>query len=83
MPRTIELTDTLIGTWNVRSMYRTGILTSIISCLERYKLGIAAVQEVRWDGSGSLKSQEITIIYSGREKHERVGFVIKNRINSA
>jgi len=44
-------------------------------------LDITAVQEVRWDGSGSLKTQEITIFYSGREKHKRgVGFVIKNNI---
>jgi len=81
MPRTIELTDKLIGTWNVRSMYRTGIMTTIVSCLERYKLDITAIQEVRWDGSGILKLQEMTIFYSGGEKHERgVGFVIKNSI---
>lgn len=42
-------------------------------------MDITAVQEVRWDGSGSLKTQEMTILYSGGEKHERgVGFVIKN-----
>ena len=60
-------------------MYRTGVMTTIVSCLERYKLDITAVQEVRWGGSGSLKTQEMTIFYSGGEKHERgVGFVIKN-----
>lgn len=81
MPRTIDFTDILIGTWNVRSMYRTGIMMTIVSCLERYNLDITAIQEVRWDGSGSLKSQEMTILYSEGEKHERgVGFVIKNSI---
>jgi len=81
MPRTIEFTDILFGTWNVRSMYRTGVMTTIVSCLERYKLDITAVQEVRWDGAGSLKTQEMTIFYSGGENHVRgVGFVIKNSI---
>ncbi|KAL4112938.1 hypothetical protein QTP88_016652 [Uroleucon formosanum] len=62
-------------------MYRTGVMTTIVSCLERYKLDITAVQEVRWDGPGSLKIQEMTILYSGGEKHERgVGSVIKNSI---
>ncbi|XP_060842503.1 craniofacial development protein 2-like [Rhopalosiphum padi] len=56
-------------------------MTTIVSCLERYKLDITAVQEVRWDGAGSLKTQEMIIFYSGGENHVRgVGFVIKNSI---
>lgn len=44
-------------------------------------MDITAGQEVRWDGSGSLKTQGMTIFYSRGEKHERgVGFVIKNSI---
>jgi len=40
-------------------------------------LDLSAVQEVKWDRSGSLKTQEMAIIYSGGEKHERgVGLVI-------
>ncbi|KAF0773386.1 Uncharacterized protein FWK35_00003693 [Aphis craccivora] len=55
-----------------------------ISCLELYKLDIMAVQEVRWDGSGSLKAHGLVkILYSGLEKHERgVGFIIKNKLLS-
>ncbi|KAL4143945.1 hypothetical protein QTP88_006193 [Uroleucon formosanum] len=38
-------------------------------------------KHIRWDGSGSLRTQEMTILYSGGEKHDRgVGFVIKNSI---
>lgn len=77
----MEITDLCIGTWNVRSMYRTGKLTTIVSCLERYRLDITAVQEIRWDGSGSIKSQGNTILNSGGEKHERgVGFIIKDKV---
>jgi len=52
----VELTELFIGTWNVRSMYKTGTMKTKISCLELYKLDIMAVQEVGWDGSGSLKA---------------------------
>ncbi|XP_008178654.1 craniofacial development protein 2-like [Acyrthosiphon pisum] len=81
LPRNVEITDLCIGTWNVRSMYRTGTLTTVVSCLERYRLDITAVQEIRRDGSGSIKSQGNTILYSGGEKHERgVGFIIKDKV---
>lgn len=54
---------------------------TIFSCLERYKLDITVVQEVRWYRSSSLKSQEVTIFYRDGKKHEKgVDFVIKNNI---
>lgn len=55
-------------------------MMTIISCLERYRLDITTVQEVRWNGSGSIKTHGFTILYSGEEKHERsVGFTNKNK----
>jgi len=54
-----EITDLQIGTWNVQSLFRTEALTISLSCLERYKMDITAIQEVRWRSSGSLKSKGI------------------------
>jgi len=52
-----------------------------LSCLEQYKMDITAVQEVRWTNSGSLKSQGMTLLYTGGDKHERRGgFVINDNI---
>ncbi|XP_025199561.1 uncharacterized protein LOC112597650 [Melanaphis sacchari] len=80
-PRMKEITDFRIGTWNVRSLFRTGALTTSQSCLERYEMDITAIQEVRWTSSGSLKSQGMTLFYNGEDKHERgVGFIIKDNI---
>jgi hypothetical protein len=42
--------DMRFGTWNVRSMYRTGSLRAVAEEILRYKLDLAGVQEVRWDG---------------------------------
>ena len=36
------------GMWNVRSLYRVGSLTAASRELERYKLDLVVVQEVRW-----------------------------------
>jgi hypothetical protein len=45
--------DILLGTWNVRSLYRAGSLTAAARELARYKLDLVGVQEVRWDKEGS------------------------------
>jgi len=37
------------GTWNVRSLYRSGSLTAAVRELEKYKLDLVGVQEVGWD----------------------------------
>jgi hypothetical protein len=40
--------DILLGTWNVRSLYRVGSLMTVAKELARYKLDLVGVQEVRW-----------------------------------
>jgi hypothetical protein len=37
------------GTWDVRSLYRTGSFTASARELTRYKLYLVGVQVVRWD----------------------------------
>jgi hypothetical protein len=41
--------DLLLGTWNVRNLYRGGSLMAVARELARYKLDLVGVQEVRWD----------------------------------
>jgi len=45
--------DTRFSTWNVRSLYRLGILTAAAMELARYKLDLVGVQEGRWEQSKS------------------------------
>ena len=49
--------DSLLGTWNVRRLYRAGSLTAAARELARYKLDLVGVQEVRWDKRGHSKSR--------------------------
>lgn len=69
--KNVEIKDFSIGTWNVRSLYRTGHLTTVISSLERYQLDITAIQETRWPGQGNLKTDNWTYFYSGGFCSER------------
>jgi len=39
--------DTLVGTWNIRSLYRDGSLMAAAKDLARYKLDLVGVQEIR------------------------------------
>jgi hypothetical protein len=40
------------GTWNVRSLYRSGLFKTIANKLVKYKLDVMGAQEVRWDKGG-------------------------------
>jgi len=40
------------GTWKVRSLCRVGAIKSVVGELEKYKLDLVGVQEVRWEGEG-------------------------------
>jgi exonuclease III len=39
-------------TWNVRSPYRSGSVTTATRELTRYKLDLVGVQEIRWEKRG-------------------------------
>jgi len=41
------------GTWNVRSLCRSGSLKTAARELATYKLDVVVVQEVRWDKGGT------------------------------
>jgi len=57
-------------TWNVRSLYRSGSLTTAAMKLARYKLDLVGVQEVRWDKGGMVRAGDYNFIYGkGTKNH--------------
>ena len=55
--------DILLGTWNVRSLYRAGSLMAAARELAKYKLDLVGVQEVRWDKEGTVKAGNCSFFY--------------------
>ena len=54
-----------------RTVYQCGKLQNIKLEMERLKLDILGVCEVRWKGKGDFCSDKYRVIYSGGELHER------------
>jgi hypothetical protein len=55
--------DILLGTWNVRSLYRGGSLMAAARELARYKLDLVGVQEVRWDKESTVKVGDYSFLW--------------------
>jgi hypothetical protein len=56
--------DTRIGIWNVRIFFRVGAIKSGVGEIEKYKIDLVGVQEVRWEGEG----YQIAVIHFSMEK---------------
>src|SRR5215470_15793922 len=77
--------DILLGTWNVRSLYRAGSLMAAARELARYKLDLVGVPEVRWDKEGTERAGDYKFFYGkGNGNHQLgTGFFVHQRIASA
>jgi hypothetical protein len=66
------INDLSDGIWTVRSLYRAGSLATVSKELSKYRLNLAGVQEVRWEGGGTKQAGEYTFFYGkGNENHEQ------------
>jgi len=61
------------STWNVKSLYRAGLLTVAARELARYKLDVVGVQEVRWDKGDTVISGDYNFFF-GKEKKKIINW---------
>lgn len=61
-----------LGTWNVRTMFKTSNAAQVLSEMARYQLDILGISECLWTGAGKqVISGGSVILYSGHtERHE-------------
>lgn len=75
----------MIGTWNVRTLYRKGNLKIVTSEMKRYGLDVLGLCETRWTGSGQIRTADgHTFLFSGRDDerhHEGVGILISKAVS--
>jgi len=69
------------GTWNVHTLLQAGNMTIIVEEAERYKMDVAALQEIQWKGESSIRKLKFTLHYSGNEDRQsnRVGFIVSKK----
>ena len=66
-----------IGTWNVRTLYKAGRFVNLTSELDRLKVDIMVLSEVRWTGFDMMSEEDRVLVFSGGEKHVHgVGFML-------
>ena len=51
------------GTWNVRSLYRVGSAKTAARELERHKLNVVCVQEIKGDNGGTVRAGDYNFFY--------------------
>jgi hypothetical protein len=54
--------DLRFRTWNVKSLYRTSSIITVLKELSKYVI-CSGVQEVRWEGGGNKLQGEYTFFY--------------------
>ena len=69
------------GTWNVRTVLQAGNMNMIAEEVERYKMNVVALQEIRWKVKGSIRKVKFTLHYSGndRQGNRGVGFIVSKK----
>lgn len=68
----------LIETLNVQTLFKTGSMNCMMQKIERYKVKLVALQEIRWSDSSSINTSDTTILY-GKCNNQRqfgTGFAI-------
>ena len=68
-----------IGTWNVRSLNKTGSLEQLTYEMSKYNWNILGICEMRWKNFGEMNTEEgHKLLFSGKvDKHEHgVGFLV-------
>ena len=60
--------DMILGTQNIRTLYRAGALKKLIDVFGDNGLDVLAIQEIRWLGTEILDKKDYRLYYSCQKK---------------
>jgi exonuclease III len=60
------------GTWNARSLYRTGSLKTAARELGKYMPDLMGVQEVKSEKSGTEQAKDYTFLYGEQNENQQL-----------
>jgi hypothetical protein len=58
-----RINEMRLATLNVRMLYRAGAMNEMVKEMERYKIEVCALQEIRWPGKGRVVKKNYMILY--------------------
>jgi exonuclease III len=56
--------DLIMATWNVRTMLIPGKMQEISEEIMKYEIDIITLQEIRWQGQGSIDKLDYILLYT-------------------
>lgn len=72
-----------ICTWNVRSMFEAGKIHNTIKEMNRLRVDVMGISEMRWPGGGECQMEDHIVYYAGNEDRNHrqgVGFIVKREL---
>jgi exonuclease III len=72
--------DMTMATWNVRSLYSAGMLKQLKIQMEKYRIDIISIKEIRRKGKGIMDTGNFTLFYSGHVSNTfGTGFLVNRK----
>ena len=64
--------DSTFGTWNVRTLFKTGALISLLSQLKQCRICIIALQATKWQGKDIMDMTSLTHSHTHTHTHTHI-----------
>ena len=71
----MNMDDSFFASWNVRSLCKPGAISQLIHELDKYRIKIAAIQEIRWKEGDIKDIQEYTMCSRGSNNRNNFDIV--------